>query len=53
MDGWMDGLIDDGDFSMVQVIIHKTNPTGWWLGEINGTKGLFPYNYVALEESVR
>eukprot|EP00301_Raphidiophrys_heterophryoidea_P003959 c11761_g1_i1.p1 GENE.c11761_g1_i1~~c11761_g1_i1.p1 ORF type:complete len:646 (+),score=170.36 c11761_g1_i1:831-2768(+) len=34
------------------VLIAKKNPTGWWLGECaGGRKGLFPYNYVRLEES--
>ena len=28
------------------VIIDKSDPSGWWLGELNGVQGYFPSNFV-------
>eukprot|EP01121_Diplochlamys_sp_Union-15-3_P020487 TRINITY_DN8000_c0_g1_i1.p1 TRINITY_DN8000_c0_g1~~TRINITY_DN8000_c0_g1_i1.p1 ORF type:complete len:277 (-),score=61.65 TRINITY_DN8000_c0_g1_i1:36-866(-) len=33
-----------------KILLHETHDSGWWTGEINGTVGLFPQNYVSVED---
>ena len=36
-----------------QIISKKTKDDGWWKGEVNGKKGVFPENFVEKKPSAR
>ena len=37
--------IEGGDY----INIKKSHPSGWWIGELKGTIGYFPINYVVVD----
>ncbi|KAL6927891.1 hypothetical protein ACO0SA_004514 [Hanseniaspora valbyensis] len=41
-----DLTIKQGD--RIEVVDRTTDPSGWWLGRVNGVEGNFPANYVSL-----
>ena len=41
-----DLTIRQGD--QIEILDRVTDPTGWWLGRLNGVEGNFPANYVQL-----
>merc|ERR1719259_445252 len=51
-DGWATGkLLDNGIIGLyptnfVEIISKNTADDGWWEGEVNGKKGVFPKNFI-------
>lgn len=44
-------IMQDGDLRFARgdhITVLRTDPQGWWLGEKDGQRGIFPYNYVRL-----
>ncbi|KAK9369207.1 BAR domain-containing protein [Lipomyces kononenkoae] len=45
----------DGDLSFnagdrIEIVQRTADPNGWWTGRLNGYEGVFPGNYVAMED---